>query len=94
MRIPPRWLILTFCTLLGACASLSQRRGPPRVAEVQDMRGQPRADVLKALGKPSDVQGARVFYYLSEESTYHPEPHGKLYELIFLRDRLSRVESR
>lgn len=82
--------------LLASCSStsLSQKKGPPRVADVEALKGQKKEEVLKALGAPSDTQGSRVYYFLSEDSTYHPEPSGKIYELIFVKERLVRVEAR
>ncbi len=79
---------------LAACSTLSQRKGPPRLDEVEQMKGLSSAQVVEKIGPPSDVQGARVFYFLSEESSYHPEPKAQVYEFIYSKDRLVDLRRR
>jgi len=69
-----------------SCAS--QKKGPPRLEEALEMRGQSLAMIKKAFGNPADEQGKRKFWFLSKESTYHPEPKARLYEFIFVDERL------
>ncbi len=52
------------------------------------MRGQSLDAVQKAFGQPADTQGKRMFWFLSKESTYHPEPKARLYQFLFVDGRL------
>jgi len=56
----------------------------PLYSKAISLRGQTKAAVIKTLGEPADQpQENRAFWFLSDESTYHPDPTPILYEFHF-----------
>jgi hypothetical protein len=80
--------------LIAACATDSHRKGyPPLLEEAQALRGHSFEEVKKALGSPADSEpNGRVFWFLTSESKYHPEPKAQLFELVFKQDRLLEIK--
>ena len=57
---------------------------PPSVKKALEMRGQSFSDIQKELGAPADeAASGRRFWFLSDETGYHPNPQPRLYELLF-----------
>jgi hypothetical protein len=56
----------------------------PLYSTALSLRGRSREKVIEVLGEPADQpQTGRAFWFLSDESTYHPDPTPILYEFHF-----------
>jgi hypothetical protein len=60
------------------------RKGLPLFADALKLRGLPKEKVVAKLGEPADQPNPqRGYWFLSDESTYHPDPTPILYEFHF-----------
>ena len=77
--------------LLAACSTTHRKGYTPMLEEVQKLRGLSAEAIKEKIGNPADIQGGRVFYFLTADSKYHPEPKAQLFELIFKNNQLLEI---
>ena len=84
---------LVVCVLIGTLVACATKTRVPRVIEVLELRGQSYAQVVKAIGEPSDRHpNGATYWFLSEDSKNNPSPTPVLYKVLFADDKLVSIE--
>lgn len=90
-----RPLILQFLIFLlsaGLIACAHRDLQPPTFENAESLRGMSYGEVKAKLGEAADQRSPNVAYwFLSKESTYHPDPKPVLYQFMFQNDQLVEV---
>jgi hypothetical protein len=80
----PKFLVALFLTTIAACSTPGSKADLPQLSKALGLRGSHRDKVIKTLGEPADNPNpSRAFWFLSDESAYHPDPTPTLYEFRF-----------